>query len=110
MRDHCLDREMVSSTRRSTPGDIEMLGGTSGLRWAWTAATPMGSGCGPSCVRAARRSARGSGLRPAQDRLPLRTADRAYVLNSGSVADSGTSKELLERKDMADSYLGLARG
>jgi branched-chain amino acid transport system ATP-binding protein len=40
-------------------------------------------------------------------RLSLAIADRAYVIENGRVAMTGTGEELLQRKDVADRYLGV---
>jgi len=39
--------------------------------------------------------------------LSLAIADRAYVIENGRVAMTGTGQELLQRKDVADRYLGV---
>jgi branched-chain amino acid transport system ATP-binding protein len=40
-------------------------------------------------------------------RLSLAIADRAYVIENGRVAMTGTGQELLQTKDVADRYLGV---
>jgi branched-chain amino acid transport system ATP-binding protein len=37
----------------------------------------------------------------------LRVADRAYVLETGSIVKEGTGRELLESEDVAKAYLGM---
>jgi len=39
--------------------------------------------------------------------MALRLADRAYVLESGSVVVTGTGAELLRNERVIDAYLGL---
>ncbi len=40
----------------------------------------------------------------------LRTADRAYLLESGRIAQEGPARTLLEDREIADRYLGLSQG
>jgi ABC-type branched-subunit amino acid transport system ATPase component len=39
--------------------------------------------------------------------MALRVADRAYVLEEGRVAATGTPSELMQRDDIRRAYLGV---
>ena len=43
-------------------------------------------------------------------RMALRTADRAYVLESGSIALTGAAKDLLDSDSIRAAYLGGSLG
>ena len=57
-----------------------------------------------------RNEGRGILLSEQNARLSLAIADRAYVIENGRVALSGTGQELLHNRQVAERYLGVGKG
>ncbi|HVA15629.1 MAG TPA: ABC transporter ATP-binding protein [Stellaceae bacterium] len=61
-------------------------------------------------IASLRGQGRGILLSEQNARLSLAIADRAYVIENGRVALSGTGEELLHNAEVAERYLGVGKG